>query len=61
MYATGTSSRERAAQLTRAIPDWKKITIPDITVTKGKLKVGFYSKAHGGQWIYADDIQLTKN
>lgn len=61
MYATGAGTPKKVAELTQATPDWKRITIPDITVTKGKLEVGFYSKAHGGQWIYADDLQLTRN
>ncbi len=45
-----------------ATPDgqWVLVTIPNLAVTNGQCEVGFYSNAPGGQWLYYDDVALTR-
>ena len=39
---------------------WTQISISNVAVTQGHATVGFYSMAGAGQWLYFDDVQLTK-
>ncbi|MDJ1506953.1 hypothetical protein QNI22_40345, partial [Cytophagaceae bacterium BD1B2-1] len=38
---------------------WKQITIPNIVVTNGQCRIGFYSSSSGGKYILADDVEFV--
>jgi hypothetical protein len=51
------------AKRTVAIPatsTWTIVTVPDIAVTAGQARVGFYSIAEAGQWLAFDDVSFTR-
>ncbi len=41
--------------------NWVQLTIPNINVTNGQVEVGLWSDASAGNWVYMDDVTLTKN
>ena len=45
-----------------ATPDgqWVRVTIPNMAVSTGQCRIGFYSRANGGQWLYFDDVELVQ-
>jgi hypothetical protein len=48
---------------TVAIPasaGWTKVILSDIAVTAGEARIGFYSIADTGQWLYFDEVQFTR-
>ncbi len=50
------------AKRTVAIPatsTWTMVTLPDVAVTAGEARVGFYSIAEAGQWLAFDDVSFT--
>jgi hypothetical protein len=51
------------AKRTVAVPatsTWTMVTLPDIAVTAGQARVGFYSIAEAGQWLAFDDVSFTR-
>ncbi|NML67709.1 T9SS type A sorting domain-containing protein [Hymenobacter sp. RP-2-7] len=40
--------------------DWVQVSVLGITVSNGQCEVGFYSNGPGGQWLYFDDVELTR-
>ncbi|MGI4834044.1 MAG: Ig-like domain-containing protein [Janthinobacterium lividum] len=40
--------------------DWTQVSILGITVNNGRCEIGFYSNGPGGQWLYFDDVELTR-
>jgi hypothetical protein len=38
---------------------WMKVSLTDIAVTAGQARIGFYSIADAGQWLYFDDVSFT--
>ena len=40
--------------------DWVQVSILGITVSNGQCEVGFYSNGAAGQWLYFDDMELTR-
>lgn len=61
MYAKGFGGTEIDYSIKTAISSWTQITINNINVTNGTLEVGFYSVAKANNYIYFDDVSLTKN
>ena len=39
---------------------WTRVVLSDIIVTAGQARIGFYSIAAAGQWIYFDDVSFSK-
>ncbi|MFC4779443.1 hypothetical protein ACFO9Q_21825 [Paenibacillus sp. GCM10023252] len=51
------------SQINSNIPvgGWTQITVPNIAVSNGQVEIGFWSKANSGNYVYFDDVELTKN
>jgi hypothetical protein len=43
-----------------ASPTWTRVIVSDIAVTAGQARIGFYSIATAGQWLYFDDVSFTR-
>jgi hypothetical protein len=39
---------------------WTRVILPDIAVTAGQARIGFYSIAEEGQWLAFDDVSFTR-
>jgi Glycosyl hydrolases family 39 len=40
---------------------WTQLTISNISITNGQVEIGFWSDANSNNWLYVDDVTLTKN
>ena len=61
MYANGYGGNQVSYSLNTAISGWTQVTIPNINVTNGQCKFGFYSKAGANQYVMMDDAVFSKN
>ncbi|MDA1361367.1 glycosyl hydrolase 53 family protein [Glycomyces luteolus] len=59
MYAKNHGGTERQASLPVA-STWTQVTISGIQVTSGRIEVGFYTAANGGNWINLDQVRLVR-
>jgi hypothetical protein len=39
---------------------WVQLAVGNIAVSNGQCEIGFYSNANAGQWLYFDDVELTR-
>ncbi|MGI4886580.1 MAG: Ig-like domain-containing protein [Janthinobacterium lividum] len=59
MRASNYGGDMRTANLSTSMTGWTQVQIPNISVTSGRVEIGFYSKANGGQSLYFDDVEFV--
>lgn len=58
VFAANFGGSEMSVAINKAMSSWTKITIPDITITSGKCRVGVASVNSGSNWCKVDDFSL---
>ena len=49
-----------ATSIAASPTDWVLVSVPNINVQNGQCEIGVYSDAEAGQWLYFDEVALTK-
>ncbi|UYZ63895.1 right-handed parallel beta-helix repeat-containing protein [Hymenobacter weizhouensis] len=50
----------RTADIAPKTWNWTQVTIADINVTNGQVRIGFYSNAQAGKYLHFDDVELVR-
>ncbi|NOU62857.1 family 43 glycosylhydrolase [Paenibacillus sp. LMG 31461] len=61
IYVSNYGGSELRYNVNSVISSWMQITIPNINVTNGSVRIALYSVANAGNWVSADDWSLIKN
>lgn len=61
MFAKDFGGSEQSVSIAAAAGNWTKKAVENITVTNGKITIGFSTAGSSSQWIAVDDIELIKS
>jgi hypothetical protein len=61
MFAKDFGGSEQNVSIAAAAGNWTKKVVENITVTNGKITIGFSTAGSSSQWIAVDDIELIKS
>lgn len=61
MFAKDFGGSEQNVSIAAAAGNWTKKAVENITVTNGKITIGFSTAGTSSQWIAVDDIELIKS